>query len=192
MSKHIMLDHETLGTTADAVILSIGAVKFDLESGVIEDQGFYASISIESNLEYGRRIQEDTLIWWFKQGPEAQGVYHEEKIALPTALENFSDWVGTDDYTIWAKGPDFDTAMLAHAYSQARMETPWAFWNSRCVRTYMDLPGARAVKVPFKGVKHNALADAFHQAETVCAIHKALFAKAPAPAAKTAKKGTKA
>lgn len=187
-----MLDHETLGTRADAVILSIGAVKFDLETGVIEDQGFYASISIESNLEYGRRIQEDTLLWWFKQGAEAQGVYHEEKIALPVALENFSDWVGTDDYTIWANGPDFDTAMLAHAYSQVQMETPWAFWNSQCVRTYKRLPGASAVKVPFKGVKHNALADAYHQAELVCAIHKQLFGK-PAPAAKTStKKGAKA
>ncbi|NQW82286.1 MAG: 3'-5' exoribonuclease, partial [Polaromonas sp.] len=62
-----MVDLETLGTVADAVILSIGAVKFDLDSDAIDDDGFYASISIESNQETGRRIQEDTLIWWMGQ-----------------------------------------------------------------------------------------------------------------------------
>ncbi len=62
MSKDIMLDLETLGTTADAVILSIGAVKFNLETGKIDDEGFYRSVSVESNLDLGRRISEDTLI----------------------------------------------------------------------------------------------------------------------------------
>ena len=69
--KHVMLDTETLGTTADAVIMSIGAVKFDLDSTAISDGGFYASITVESNLSLGRRIQEDTLIWWMNQGADA-------------------------------------------------------------------------------------------------------------------------
>ena len=47
--KNIMIDLETLGNRSDAVILSLGAVKFDLTSGKIDDQGFYASISIDSN-----------------------------------------------------------------------------------------------------------------------------------------------
>ena len=180
----IMLDHETLGTTADSVIMSIGAVKFNLETGEIEPEGFYASVSIDSNLECGRRIQEDTLIWWMKQGPEAQGVFHEEKLALAPVLEQFSDWVGTRDFTMWSNGADFDIPMLAHAYKQHQMETPWEFWNTRCFRTYKNLPGAKAVKVPFTGVKHNALADAYHQAQVACEIYTALFAKA--------KKGAKA
>lgn len=180
----IMLDHETLGTTADSVIMSIGAVKFNLETGEIEPEGFYASVSIDSNLERGRRIQEDTLIWWMRQGPEAQGVFHEEKLALAPALEQFSDWVGTRDFTVWSNGADFDIPMLAHAYKQHQMETPWEFWNTRCFRTYKNLPGAKAIKVPFAGVKHNALADAYHQAQVACEIYKALFAKA--------KKGAKA
>ena len=40
--KNVMLDLETLGTTASAVILSIGAVRFDLTSEKIDDKGFYA------------------------------------------------------------------------------------------------------------------------------------------------------
>ena len=180
--KHIMLDLETLGTRADAVILSLGAGKFDLTSGKIDDQGFYASISIDSNQELGRHIQEDTLLWWLKQDIAAQSVFHEEKIALPQALEDFSDWVGTGDYEVWSNGADFDIPMLGHAYAQIQMEAPWKFWASNCLRTYKKLPGAKALAqtVPFAGVKHNALADAVHQAQVLHAIHTGIFSKAAA------------
>lgn len=173
--KHIMVDLETLGTTADAVIMSIGAVKFDLESGKISNEAFYASISVDSNLEYKRRISEDTLLWWLKQPAAAQAVFHEEKLHLATAMEDFSDWIGTNDYNMWSNGADFDLPMLAHAYTQLQMAVPWKFWNSNCHRTYKKLPGAKAVKFEASGVKHNALSDAHNQAVQLCAIHKALF-----------------
>ncbi len=180
--KHIMIDLETLGTRADSVILSLGAVKFDLTSGKVDDEGFYASISIDSNLDLGRRIQEDTLLWWFKQDIAAQSVFHEDKTALNQALEDFSDWVGSDDYEVWSNGADFDIPMLAHAYAQIQMEAPWKFWASNCFRTYKKLPGAKAIAgtVPFAGVKHNALADAVHQAQVAQAIYAGIFGKAAA------------
>lgn len=173
----VMVDLETLGTVASAVILSIGAVKFNLETGEIADDGFYASVSIDSNLDFGRRIQEDTLLWWLKQPAAAQQVFHEEKMALPEALELFSDWVQTDDARMWSNGADFDLPMVAHAYNQVQMTAPWKFWNSRCVRTYKALPGAKNAKVESLGVKHNALSDAYNQAQLVCAIHRELFSK---------------
>lgn len=173
--KHVMLDVESLGTTASAVIMSVGACKFDLVSGKIDDAGFYASVSIESNLDYGRRVQEDTLLWWLKQEVAAQSVFHEQKIALPEALQELSDWIGSDDCSVWSNGADFDLPMLAHAYSQVQLELPWKFWNSNCVRTYKKLPGAKDIRPPALGVKHNALSDAYQQAQMVCAIHAALF-----------------
>lgn len=180
--KHIMIDNETLGTTADAVILSIGAVKFDLETGKVSDEAFYRSISIDSNLEYKRRISEDTLLWWFKQEAAAQAVFHEAKEHLSDVLVELSDWIGTGSYQMWSNGADFDLPMLAHAYTQVGVEIPWKFWNSRCFRTYKNLPGAKDIRVPVPGVKHNALSDAYQQAQTVCAIHKALFGKTTAKA----------
>lgn len=173
--KHVMLDCETLGTTANAVILSIGAVKFDLHTDRIDDAGFYASINIESNLDYGRRIQEDTLLWWLKQDAAAQQVFHEAKTTLAEALVDLSDWIGGDDNYVWSNGADFDLPMLAHAYSQVGIEAPWKFWNSRCFRTYKNLPGAKDIRLPATGVKHNALSDAYQQAQTIQAIHAALF-----------------
>lgn len=177
--KHIMVDMETLGTVADAVILSIGAVKFDPDSDAIEDAGFYASTSVDSNLELKRRIQEDTLIWWLTQSPAAQAVFHEPKQTLENALIEFSNWVGTDDCHIWSNGADFDIPMLAHAFTQCQIEIPWKFWNSRCFRTYKNLPGARNVKFATGGVKHNALDDAVNQAVQLQAIQKMLRAAMP-------------
>ena len=169
--KHIMLDNETLGTVADAAIMSIGAVKFDLDSDAIDDAGFYASVSIDSNLELKRRVQEDTLIWWMKQPVDAQGVFHESKQTLENALVELSDWIGDGDYCMWSNGADFDIPMLAHAYTQLRMEIPWKFWNNCCFRTYKNLPQARQVKFVASGIKHNALTDAVNQARHLQLIH---------------------
>jgi DNA polymerase III epsilon subunit-like protein len=173
--KHVMLDLETLGTVADAAIMSIGAVRFDLESEKIDDNGFYASVSIDSNLEYKRRIQEDTLIWWMNQGESAKGVFNESKQTLPTALTDLADWIGDSEVHVWSNGADFDLPMLAHAYVSLRMEVPWKFFNSRCFRTYKNLPGAKNVRIPFEGTKHNAMFDAVHQAKTAQAIQAKLF-----------------
>ena len=170
-----MIDLETLGTVADAAIMSIGAVRFDLDSDKIDDTGFYASVSIDSNTEFKRRIQEDTLLCWLKQPIEAQTVFHESKQTLPAALHDLADWIGTDDCHMWSNGADFDLPMLAHAFTQCGMEVPWRFWNSNCFRTYKKLPGAKNVKLPMLGTKHNALFDAIHQAKTAQAIQAKLF-----------------
>lgn len=175
-----MVDNETLGTRADAVILSIGACRFDLETGKIDDSAFYAALSIEDQLTYGRRIQEDTLLWWMKQTPAAQKVFHDpKKLSMADALEGLTEWMakGDPNTVIWANGPDFDLPQLAHAYAQLGWPTPWKFWNSSCVRTYKRLPGASRVKAPPADVKHNALSDAIEQSNLVCAIHAELFGK---------------
>lgn len=178
--KHVMLDLETLGTVADAVIMSIGAVKFDLESNRMDNGGFYASVSIESNLERGRRIQEDTLIWWMGQDAVARHVFAEPKQSLESALEELADWLSTQNYVVWSNGASFDIPMLEHAYKQAGIEVPWKFYDSQCVRTYRKLPGANKVPRVQPEVAHNALSDAVAQAKYVQAIHAELFGKVPA------------
>lgn len=173
--NHIMVDLETFATTADATILSIGAVRFDLEGTIIGDEAFYRSVSIDQN----RRVSNDTVAWWMKQARSAQSVFHEKKVSLAEALMEFHTWVigtgGYDNY-MWSNGADFDLPMLAHALTQNQLSIPWKHWNSRCMRTYKNLPGAKAVAVPEKiGVDHNALADAYNQAQHLQAIHRELF-----------------
>ena len=175
--KHVMVDLETLGTVADSVIMSIGAVKFDLDSDAMDDNGFYASISTDSNMDCTgrlRRTQEDTLMFWLKQSADAQRVFHEPKTTLEAGLEQFSDWLGDDNYCMWSNGADFDLPMLAHAYTGLGIEIPWKFWNSRCFRTYKNLPQVFGVLIAPSGVKHNALTDAFNQARHLQAIQAVL------------------
>lgn len=180
--QEVMIDCETLAVTADAVILSIGAVEFELD-GRLGDT-FYRSVSIDSNLALGRRVKESTLIWWFDQDRAAQEVFREAKHTLESALTDLSDWyyktgiMGEDGKVStcpWSNGASFDIPMLEHAYEQCGMETPWRFFNSRCMRTYRNLPGADKVPRPAPSVAHNALQDAIAQAKYVQDIHRALF-----------------
>lgn len=171
MHNNIMIDTETLGTTADAVILSIGAVRFSMD-GVIEPSGFYASLSIDS--QPNRRIQEDTLMWWMEQSEEARKVFKEPKMTLEAALTELRDFINDDDF-VWSNGASFDIPMLEHAFKEHDLTCPWKFWNSRCVRTYRGLPGAGVVPKPVND--HHALSDAVNQAKYVQAIHAAVFGK---------------
>lgn len=175
--KHVMLDLETLGTRADSVIMSIGAVRFDLDSERIDDNGFYASVSIDSNLDAKRHVSEDTLLWWLKQNEVAQSVFYEPKQSLEAALESFCAWFDKAEY-IWSNGADFDIPMTAHALSTFGWSTPWEFFNSRCVRTMKNLPGMRNIKVD-NAMKHNALADAWTQARQMQLIQKKLVSGHP-------------
>lgn len=172
MLKHVMLDKETLGTDPRAVILSIGAVKFDLDGDAIDDQAFYANVSIQSNLDAGRKLNEETLTWWFKQGPEAQGIFHEPKMPLEKALRDFVEWFGDAEF-IWSNGASFDIPMMVDAMNGFGIKRPWQFWNERCVRTYKNLPGAKNIRVD-NPLKHNALQDAIAQAKLVQAIQRKL------------------
>jgi hypothetical protein len=171
----LMIDIETLDTRNSAVILSIGAVKFDLDKGVIDEEGFYASINVDSCLELGRTISESTLLFWLKQPTEAQVVFHEPKMHLRDALEGFTDWLSHMKRRPWGNGPTFDLAKMTHAYESVGWTAPWDFWNERCVRTYRDLPGAKAIPKVKPAVAHHALHDAYAQAQHVIQIHAALF-----------------
>lgn len=178
---HVMIDLETLGTRADAVILSIGAVKFNLDSGKIDDKAFYASVSIDSNHEaVQRHISESTLLWWFDQSEEARKVFTEPKTTLYAALEDFNSWmdgnIDRERVKVWSNGADFDIPMMAHAFDTNGLAIPWMFYNARCFRTYKALPQASGVLKPQNKCAHNALQDAITQAQWLISIHQKVAA----------------
>lgn len=182
MSHDIMIDLETLGTTPDAVILSIGAVRFDLHAGLIfdahEDDLFYRAVRIDSQPD--RKISGDTIAWWMAQTKEAQTVFTEPRGGLFNALVDLHHWIDATPGTtphIWSNGADFDLPILNHAFGQNTLPLPWKPYAGRCYRTYKNLPGARNITVQRKGEHHNALDDAIHQARHLCLIHALLFAQ---------------
>ena len=174
--KHAMADAETLGTKADAVMLSLGVVLFDLDSDEIGETGFYAVFSIDDQLQLGRKIDESTLKWWFEQSKEAQAVFSQPGEPMVDVLLKLNKWLGHNKRLIWSNGASFDIPMLEHMYASVGLNAPWEFWNSRCVRTYRSLPGAERVARIEPTIKHHALHDAIAQAKTVQAIQRVLKA----------------
>lgn len=184
MSLDIMIDLETLGTTADAVIISMGAVTFNLDACVVFDElksdSFYTAVNIDS--QSNRHTSGATLQWWDQQSLAAHRVFAEAADGPPlvdalAALSVFIAKCNWDKVVVWSNGADFDLPMLAHAYSQYGVALPWKPYAGRCYRTYKNLPGARAIAMQRQGLHHNALDDAIDQARHLCAIHAALFSK---------------
>ena len=170
----LMIDLETLSTAHNAAIISIGACFFDMKTGVIGDT-FYQRINIKDTPEFGH-IDAETVKWWLNQSDEARQEITDPSIhaELPYVIQKFNDWlyVNRPPSAIWSNGSCFDLVVLRHAYQRCRYSFPWQFRQERDVRTIVDIAerisGTNAsTAIKYEGTKHNAIADAIHQAKFV-------------------------
>lgn len=166
-SMDIMLDLETTGVSAGCCILSIGACSLNLE------HKFYAKIDIASCERIGLTKEAETMAWWGTQSAEAKIEAFTGNVDILVALGQFADFLLNIERAmeikgrvfIWGNGADFDQPLLGAAYLAAGMAKPWGAFNGRCYRTVKNLPQYRDIKIgEFRGMKHNALDDAVHQA----------------------------
>lgn len=167
----IMVDIESLSTAPDACILSIGAVRFNIETGeaLSRENYFYQTIDIDSNLAAGRRIDGRTIAWWMDQSQAAQAAVFSEQNALMLgdALVAFSRYLRAVPFDrIWCRGAAFDFPAIESACRHFTMPVPWPYYAVRCQRTLEDM--ASADKPSRDNTPHNALDDAIYQA--YCAI----------------------
>jgi hypothetical protein len=170
MFEHIMVDLETLSSREDAAILSIGAVRFDLEQLSLGEE-FYERVELASCEEKGLRISADTLLWWMEQTPEARKVFIEQpQISLLSALSKFKEFVATNpNSVIWGNGATFDNMILRNAFRACGLSYPVSYRNDLCYRTMRRMfPVIKSEG----GVVHNALDDARNQASTLLSIMK--------------------
>lgn len=173
MARSIMLDLETLDTGPDAVILTFGAVKFSEFTDEEPSSPLYLRIKIDEQSTLGRSISQDTLNWWSTQDPAAQeeAFSEEDRVSLDNFTSQLSKYVvGADK--VWAQGPTFDIVILENLYRMIGKTAPWAFWQIRDSRTLLDL-GDDSVKKN-NASAHNALADAYFQAQAVQSIYREL------------------
>jgi hypothetical protein len=177
--KQIMLDMETVGTAANSVILSIGAIYFNDDGSTGKE--FYSLLDTISQLDKGRVEDESTVDWWEKQSDEAKkeaySVPEEDRPDTLQVLKSLHDFIkeGGKDVLIWGNGSDFDNALLADLFRSFGMKQPWAFWNNRCFRTFKSEFKALANEPVFEGIKHHALYDAKHQVRWLAKLKAALF-----------------
>ncbi|MCS6641379.1 3'-5' exoribonuclease [Klebsiella pneumoniae subsp. pneumoniae] len=183
---HVMVDLETMGKKHNAPIVAIGAVVFDPATGSI-GESFYKVVCLESSVNWGAVIDPSTVIWWLKQSSEARSaIVNDDAIPLQDALLQFREFVsdnvagGSKKEQVWGNGASFDNSILRSSYDCIAEDYPWEYWNDRDVRTMVELGQAISfdpkTTIPFEGSRHNALADAIHQARYVSAIWQRIIA----------------
>lgn len=167
-----MVDIETWGTSAGSDIRSIGAVVFDPIKKTTSGQ-FY--INLKGGEDFGLIKNSSTVKWWAEQSQEAQKVLLKDQVDFKKGLEVFSEWwllnqegkPTREKYaTFWANGSHFDYVLLNAAFEAAGVKVPWIYRAPRDCKTIWDAAGD--VEIPFSGVEHNALDDAYNQA--LCVI----------------------
>ena len=161
---HLMIDLETLATTPNAAILTIGACKFDPHSTDVHST-YYERIVLETQESYGRIINEETLGWWSQQDPQIQeDAFGEgtDRIDLKDAMKKLYTF-GLGTTNVWSHGSIFDVVIIEDICRSFQQAVTWKFWEVRDTRTLFDLA---KVDVRIEG-KHNALTDAVAQAKAV-------------------------
>lgn len=163
---NVMHDLETMSARSNALICSIGACKFDPEGPINQDitDTFYCTVDAKDAMSYGIfDIQEETILWWEKQNPEAYKALRKNTIPIKDALTNYATWFGKKSMPTWGNGSDFDNVIVGNAFEGLGMKTPYTPWDRRCFRTLKSIFG---VKAPSReGTYHNALDDAVYQAK---------------------------
>lgn len=173
---HGMIDLETLSTNPNAVILTVGGVKFDPFTKTEPSQGMYFRVDVDSQTELGRDVMQDTLDWWGKQDPKImeEALGDHDRINLQQAIKTINKWcVGVDVF--WCQGPLFDYAILQNLYGQLGVPVPWNYWQIRDSRTLFNLVPKDPNEV--RTGLHNALEDCYFQARKVQKVYEKLSIK---------------
>ena len=164
MTTHAMIDLETLATTPDCVVLTIGGVKFDPNTLGESTQPFYYRFNVDEQLDKGRTTSESTLEWWGKQEESVreEALGDGNRTGVLEVLKRLNTWcVGVD--TIWCQGPAFDICILENLFRSYDHHVPWPFWKIRDSRTLFGImPSDPRKEIKFNA--HNALEDCKVQA----------------------------
>ena len=159
--NNIMIDIETLGTQPGSVLLSISAIRFDIETGQYSDT-FYEKISLNDCLKKGLKIDGDTLKWWAKQD---KNVFIDQLSGgekLSKVLGSLSKFITKMDY-VWGNSNRFDLGHIEFCYQLLNQSIPWRFSKERDVRTLVSFAPYIKEEMEFKGDKHNPIDDCKHQ-----------------------------
>ncbi|EEY7442365.1 3'-5' exoribonuclease, partial [Escherichia coli O157] len=126
----------------------------------------------------------ETLRVWVRQHERDTGGSIDDTLSISDALSELNHFINrhadnTKYLKVWGNGATFDNVILRGAYERAGQICPWAYWNDHDVRTIVTLGRSIGfdpkMDMPFDGERHNALADARHQAKYVSAIWQKLI-----------------
>lgn len=176
----VMIDLETMGCGADAAILSIGAVAFNLQT-LTKGTTFYRTVNLATSVKRGGTMDPGTVVWWLGQSEEARRAVRQNTYPEGAALEDFTRFCNalcpSADLRPWGNSVSFDVTILGSAYARHKLDAPWRWWNERCFRTIRaQFPSVEPDER--QGVHHNALDDAMSQVLHLFKIKETMRARA--------------
>ena len=167
--RHAMIDLETVGLETEAAIVSVGIVIFDPRYNKVNTkETYYAELDWRNQ---DRQIDQNTITeFWDKQPAKIRKALNGTE-KLEDVLADIQMFL-PDDCKVWGNGPTFDITKLEHCYRQHQMDIPWKFWNIRDCRTVLDMyeSSRGGLRKGMGSGGHNALRDAMHEAQCVCAM----------------------
>lgn len=166
--KNLMIDIETLGTDPNSVTLAIAAVEFD-KSGNI-GRFFYRKIELQSALNLGLQIDEQTLIWWSTQKPEIFKELFDDAQPIESVMQSFVKWFNPEIKTVWANSPSFDLVIIKNILKKLNLPVPWNFYNERDFRTLKYLFKETTSEIDKPQNAHNAVVDCEYQIKCVSKV----------------------
>lgn len=171
-NNHLMLDIETASSRNDAVVLTVGVLRFDPYGDASGDYANHWVIPFSDNK--GGHIDLDTIKWWMEQTDEARkAAWLDTRGVAPTSptseapFWNIVEMLNTAEH-IWANDPDFDCTVMRSFMERNSVQWRW-YRKHRSLRTLkamFDIPFIEPI-----GTAHNALDDCRYQAEQVRAVY---------------------
>ena len=161
---NIMIDLETIGVCADALVLTIGAVPFSFDGEMGKEFEIYPTVQDQIGQ---RKVEWGALQFWFNQ---EDVVRHQQSDAirtnnLETSLNQLTEFCQSNldsNFKVWGNG--FDIPLLNQAYSSYGMETPWSYKKIMDCRTITWLSKiSTRVHIDESDLKHNAVSDCKYQ-----------------------------
>ncbi len=179
---HCMIDLETWATSAAAIPIAIGAVKFDPSKGtdgVMEWGRFYVAIDPRTAHPLGLHIDPGTVMWWMDkaQRPALDHWLEQPKVAILEALDGFREWYGDKSLPTWGNGPAFDNIIVETAFKVLGQKRPWAYGHDRDFRSIRGLlhkDWRPPVDSDATVMAHDALSDAVGQTWELLSVAEAL------------------
>jgi hypothetical protein len=173
-----MVDLETLGNGPTSVIVQIGCVAFERDTGEIKGE-FLVNVDPQLEIDEGFDVDGGTIVWWMSQTEQGNNTWykkapHEPRNALLSLYEFVKKW-GTKKSIMWSHST-FDAPILFYHFKKFNIRSPirYAFWLD--LRT-LSMLGQGVASIP-KEVRpddaHDALADCKYQVKWAVKCWKAL------------------
>ena len=163
--NHIFVSIETMSTNTNAMILSIGAVKFSFDSGIGES--FSVNIDMNDSINF-RHYSTDTVGWWRAKPKEIRDKWKSDPKSCLDACREFTEFFDNSDAMVWSKNNLFELTAIKSLYEDVGLDLPWKHWNTMDTRTVFSLLD---LKLDYD-VSHIALNDAISGAEHIIKVFK--------------------